>query len=220
MNDSIIAVIMIAAIGSTIVYKLFFSKEAIIKRKLRETTSKQLTNFKDGEIAKVTGRIELIDEPLIAPLSKRKCAYYHVIVSEEVSSGKNSRWETIIDEEKKCRYLIKNDIYYALVDNQKINQFVVKDREYASGFLNDASDYLEKYLNSKGIQSEGLFNFNKTLEYKEGILEKGEKIAVLGRGIWKNATELDLPEKYGKVLLILPSDEDGIYLSDHPSTVV
>lgn len=220
MDDSSFVYIVLAIALAMMVYNAFYNKGAIIRRKLRDAESKPITQFKDGETAKLIGYIEIIGQPLIAPLSKRECSYYHIVVRHQVSSGKNSRWETIIEEEKSCKYLIRDGDSFAFIDDKKVNHFIVKDGEFTSGFLNNASGVLENYLNSKGEKSENFLGFNKTLEYKEGILEKGEKIAVLGKGVWKNASDLDLPEKYGKILHILPSKKDGVYLSDHPNTVI
>ena len=61
---------------------------------------------------------------------------------------------------------------------------------------------------------------NRTIRYKEGVLEKDERIAVLGKGEWKEVGQLGLPEKYGKVLEIRSSDEEAIYLSDDPDTTL
>jgi len=33
-----------------------------------------------------------------------------------------------------------------------------------------------------GFKSEGFLGFNKSIRYKEGILENGEEIAVFGKG--------------------------------------
>lgn len=94
------------------------------------------------------------------------------------------------------------------------------DKSYNSGFLNDASENLEKYLNSKGYDSEGFLGFNKTLRYKEGILENGEQIAVYGKGERKDASALNLPDKDGKVLEISASKDIAVYLSDNPDTTL
>jgi len=87
-------------------------------------------------------------------------------------------------------------------------------------FLDDATDNLERYLNKKGEKSEGFLGLNKTLRYKEGVLERGEKIAVFGKGIWKDGAFLNLPEKYKKILEVTASEESAVYLSDDPNTTL
>lgn len=99
-----------------------------------------------------------------------------------------------------------------------MKKYIVKDKNYSSGFLHDATERLEKYLNRKGFQSQGFLGFNKALRYREGILENREKVAVFGKGIWKDAVSLNLPKKYGRVLEIVSFNEDAVYLSDDEAT--
>ena len=94
MHFAIIILISSIAAG-VLVYNLFFTKKAIVKRKLRKAESKKITEFLEGDIAKVIGRVEFVGEPMISPLSSRECAYYHIIVEQKVSSGKSSNWKKI-----------------------------------------------------------------------------------------------------------------------------
>jgi hypothetical protein len=104
----------------------------------------------------------------------------------------------------------------AIIIDKKLKSYHVQDKKYTSGFFNDASSILERYLKSHGIESEGIFGMNKTIRYKESILEKGEKITVLGKGEWRSADQVDLPDHYEKVLSINPTGDDFIYISDEP----
>lgn len=202
-----------------VVLTFYFSKKAVIKRKLKKAEQKRIADFRDGDIAKIVGEVEFVDKPLMAPLSNRECSCYYVHIEQKVTSGKNSHWKTLIEEEVACKFLIKDGSQYAFINDDNIKSYIVQDRNYSSGFLNDASNHLEQYLNSKGYESEGFLGLNKTLRYKEGILEKGEEIAVLGKGEWKNSELVGLPAKYGRVLEITSLDE-AIYLSDDPDTTM
>jgi len=96
--------IIFALVGVVVVYivvfvSYFFSRKAVVKRHLKRALLKRIESVNDGEIAKISGKIELTGEPLTAPLSGRKCAYFYVRVEQQVSSGKSSHWEKIIEEE-------------------------------------------------------------------------------------------------------------------------
>lgn len=212
----IIAFVVITAIVFGLVF--YFSKKAIIKRKLKTSELKRLSSFRSGETAKIVGKVEFVDSPLIAPLSGRKCSHYHVLIEQERSTGKSSTWDTLVDEERHSKYLIKDGSKYAYINDSLLKSYIVEDAKYKSGFLNDPTENMESFLSSKGIDTTGLFGFNKTLRCKEGILEKDEEIAVYGHGEWKEAKELGLPEKYGQVLEITATGEKAIYLSDDPET--
>lgn len=220
MIQPIFFIIVVLIIISIFLISYFFSKKAIIKRKLKNADFKSIGDFKDGEVAKIIGNVELIDEPLISPFSNSKCSYYYIHVEEQVSSGKNSRWKTILEEEVSSKFLIREGDNFAYINDNHIKCYIVQDKSYSSGFFNDASENLEKFLNNKQIKSEGFLGFNKTLRYKEGILENNEIIAVFGKGIWKDVVTLDLPEKYEKVLEITSNEGVAIYLSDDPDTTL
>jgi len=125
-------------------------------------------------VDKVVGKIEFVDPPIKAPLSGRTCAYYHVIVEQQKSSGKSSHWHTIINETNQSKYLIRDGNSYAFVEDSNLKSYIVKDKKFRSGFLNDATSELERYLQQHGKTSENLLGMNKTIRYCEGILENGE----------------------------------------------
>lgn len=219
MGESIFLIIAGVFIIAFIV-SFFFTKEAIIKRKLKKASYKKISEVKDNEIVKIVGTVELIEAPLISPLSSRLCSFYYVHIEESVSSGKSSTWKTVIEEEVSSNFLIKEDKNYAFINDKNIKCYIVQDRSYSSGFMNDAKVNLKRYLKDRGVDSEGLFGFNKTLRYNEGVLEDGEEIAVFGRGNWKEAAALKLPERFSKVLAISSTQEVAVHVSDDPSTTI
>lgn len=216
--DSGIFIIAIIVIGVIIFASSYFSKSARIKRKIKNAPLKKISDVKDGETAKIIGSVEIVGQPLIAPLSGRKCSYYHIKVEQKVSGNKSSHWKTIIEEEVPGKFVLRDGKDCAFIDKNAIETYLVKDRKYSSGFLNDADDVLEKYLQNHGHKSENFFGLNKTLRYSEGVLEPGEKVAVLGTGKWINAEDLYLPTNYYKILKMKSSENEGLYLSDDPET--
>ncbi|MBR8535498.1 hypothetical protein KDU71_08000 [Carboxylicivirga sediminis] len=218
MLENPVFIIFVVGFIVVIVLASFFNKKALIKRKLKKAVLKHLSDFRDGDVAKVVGTVEITDEALVAPLSNRKCAYYHVLVEQKVSSGKSSHWKKLIEEEVAGKFVIRDGADYACIGRGQLKSYIVQDRNFSSGFMNDASEQLEWYLNHKGYESENMLGFNKTLRYREGILEEGEEIAILGKGVWKSAQSLNLPEAYGRVLEIAEDADIPVYLSDDPST--
>jgi hypothetical protein len=206
------------AIGIVLLISLsyFFSEEVRIKRIFKKAPFKLMSDFKDGEVAKVIGNIISVEEPLIAPLSGRKCVQYQIIVEkDEGGSEEGSRYEVIIDDTVKSKFLIKDGDYLAMINDPDLKSLIEMDKEYSSGFLKDAESNLEVYLKSHGKQSENFFGFNKKLRYKEGILALGEEVAVYGSGNWKKATELNLPVALRSVLEFRSTPKSKVYLSDH-----
>lgn len=215
--ENIFIYIALAAIVTIAVVGSFYTKKAVIKRKLKKAGIKKISEFMNGDVARLVGKVEFVDQPLVSPLSGRTCSHYYVLV-EKSSGSKNSSWEKLIEEEVSSKFVIRDGAHCAFIHAQNIKSYIVQDRRYSSGLLEDATDVLEKYLNAHGHESEGILGFNKTLRYHEGILENNEEIAVYGKGEWKDASHVGLPQHYGKVLVITSHDEESVYLSDDPDT--
>lgn len=199
----------------------FFSKKAMVKRHLRKAVLKRIESVSEGETVKISGRVELTGEALIAPLSGRKCAYYHVLVEQCVNTGKSSHYVKLIEEEVAGKFGIRDGRSCARVVSRdsgvvsgEIESYIVDDRKYSSGIFNDPSEVLENYLNSHGKKSDDFMGFNKSIRYKEGILEEGEVISVLGKASWKHAEAGEWSDDFGKLLIIGPTDKMPVYLSD------
>ncbi len=205
----IAVLILILALAST------FSSKAIVRRRLKKGSLRRLADFKSGETGKVVGIVELVDEPLEAPLSGRECAWYNVHILER---SNNSAY-TLVREQKKVRFVLRDGDKVAYIDSNYIESYIVEDQEYNSGTFNDATERLENYLRQHGQKSEGFLGLNKGLRYVEGVLEKGERVAILGEGHWRNAEWVGLPKQYGMVLAITPADGKPVYLSDDTETI-
>jgi len=205
--------------GSIFFLFYYFSKRTVIRRKLKKIPTKKISQFLNGDVGKIIGKVEFVGEPLISPLSNRPCAYYHVYVEQHKSSGKNSRWVKLIEEEVAGKFLIRDGSHSALVDCIQIKTYLVQDQVFQSGTFNDATSNLEHFLSQRGHTSVSFLGLNKSIRYKEGILESDELVAVAGKGEWKDAKDLQLPESYGRILHISQTPEQAVYLSDDPTTV-
>lgn len=215
----IIGLIILVIIVFFILNESFFSKKAVVVRKLKKANTKRISSFVNGEVAKIVGKIECIGTLLIAPLSGRKCVYYYILIEQRVKSGETYRWKKLIEEEVAGTFGIRDWQYCAQIDSKNIMSHIAQDRNYSSGFFNNASENLNCYLEKHGKKSINFFGFNKTLRYKEGVLEEGEMISVMGKGTWKNADQGQWSDKYGKVLIINSYGEIPVYLSDDPETL-
>lgn len=222
METSLVVLAMVGFLvlfGGIVFVFYYFNKRTVIRRNLKKIPGKKISQFLSGDIGKVVGKVEFIGEPLISPLSNRPCAYYHVYVEQHKGSGKNSSWQKIIEEEVHGKFVVRDGRDSAVVDFTKIKTYLVQDQVFQSCSFNDATIGLEQFLTKRGHTSVNFLGFNKSIRYKEGVLENGELIAVAGKGEWKEARDLDIPESYGRILHITPTDKDPVYLSDDPVTL-
>jgi hypothetical protein len=147
-------------------------------RKLRHTA---ISDARDGVI-KFVGRVRLLADPLIAPVSERRCAGYKVVVLE--SNGEDT--STVVDEVRCVDFLLDDGTGVAWIRAARADLEVIHDAHLSSGLLADAPGHLETLLLRHGQKSTKWAGIaNRTLRYSEGALEAGEEVVVCGVGRWE-----------------------------------
>ncbi len=197
--------------------KKYFKQKNSIKKRLLQSPLIKLSMFKDNEVGKIKGRIEIIGEPLIAPLTGRKCAYYQVIVEED-SSIRHGGWDVLFEVEDSVKYVLHDSNEVAWVDPLYLKFYFQKKVYFKSGFLDNPSKILTDFLIKNGYESTNFIGLNKTLRFKESILKDGDHLAVLGLGNWAEGNQMELPTSYKKVLHIQSNKGEPIFISDDPET--
>lgn len=215
MHPAIIVLIILVVVV-LIFCGFYFSRKAIVKRALKKTPYKRIHEFTPGERGRVVGKIVYAGQVLQAPLSKRHCTAYHVEVQEYRSHGKSGSWVTVINEEKRGDIVIHDGMGYAFVEPQHLQTYYVQDVNLSSGTFNDATPELIEYMRLHGRDTTGLLGFNKSLRYKEGILEQHELVAVVGVGMWGSARGKNLNLTQDRVLIMSVDEKGKLYLSDDP----
>ncbi|MDY8137002.1 hypothetical protein [Aquimarina sp. 2201CG5-10] len=214
-------IIGIIVILSIVAISYYFSDRNRILRKLKSVVAKRILLVKENEYAKIIGKAQHIDESLISPIGKRKCVYYQIKVEEE-RGGKNKHWHTIIKEEKAIDFIIESKGEKAIIKPHTGSQaklvYIIKDVKHKSGFWKDSPAFLENYLKSHGKDSTGLFGFNKKIRYREGVIEIGETIAVMGIGNWKETDQSF--DRYSSKNLFLSGDKTNkLLITDDPKAI-
>lgn len=194
------------------------------KRMLRRASTVPIGKIRSRQLVKVSGRVRKLESLLEGPLTGRTCVAYWALVERRVSGGpRTNHWETMINECRFVDFLVEDDTGVARLDLDRAALLIVLDASFRSGFLNDADPALEAYLQRFGQKSTGFFGFNKTLRYREGVIEPGEMIAALGSTRTERDPDPSGPgEGYRKAPRrpVLCSPEGGrLLLSDDPSVI-
>lgn len=219
-SDNYFPLIIFALVIIAIPISIYFNKRNVILRELKKSNKTQINRARQHEYVKIVGTAIGGNEPLIAPLSGRPCFYYYVIVEKK---GDKS-WHTYFEEERCQDFFIEANgeramIKPALTLSDYRKTYFVIDHEDASGSFNDAKPHLEKFLRKHGKESKGLFGFNKTLRFKEGIIEPNESIAIKGIAEWKAFNEPIEGYSYSKILTLKGTREQKLIITDDPEGV-
>ncbi len=169
-----------AIAGGVLAYHHFFNRDARVKRALGKVPRGRLRSVVAGSVVKLVGRLDCVDEPLVAPLSRRRCAYYELTIEEWRSGGRSGEWVTVVQQASGRDFVLRDGKAAALVRTNAAEIAVHKDEQDAIGIVKAPTPELEALLEQHGQKSTGLLGFNRKLRFREGVLEAGEHVAVCG----------------------------------------
>lgn len=220
MNEDLaIPLIFLAIVLTSVGLGYIFSKKNKILRELKKSPSKPINTVKEKEYVRLHGVVESVDEPLIAPLSKRPCVYYHIIVERK---GDKS-WHTVINDLKYSDFYLASGGEKARIrahDKRALMFHLVVDHNKRSGWSTEPSAAMTSYLKSQGYDGKTwLFNTNKTLRYKEAVLEPGEQVAVKGIGHWKRLEQPIAGYNYSRLLELSGNFRQRLIVTDLPKAL-
>ena len=220
ISEYLIPILFISGIAVLIIVGIFFSDKHRILRELKKVRRKQIHSVRENEYVKIIGKAKHAGEPLIAPLSKRKCVYYDVKIEEK----RGKHWKIMVDDVLFQDFFISTGTENAILslhaqrkDTKRIH--LVTDHSLNSGTFKNTNPEVEQYLQQKGNKSTGFLGMNKTLRYKESIIELDEEIAVMGIGKWQT---IDTPiDGYSdsRILTLTGSKKQKLLVTDEPKAM-
>jgi hypothetical protein len=195
---------LIIIIFSILFRRFYYSKaEEIINSELTRTPRISIAQFQEGSTGKIVGRLECIGEPLISPLTGHRCAQYSSIV-EKNNHPQIDSWTTLIKDEDKQDFILKDNTGIALIRNAPI---IVNNYEHLwTGWKDKITPELEHFLTKYRKKSTAFYGFLWPHRYKEGALGEGEEVIAYGTGRWENDPDQDQSKRlviYSPVLRIV-----------------
>tara|TARA_R110002050_G_scaffold57866_7_gene130249 strand:- start:37328 stop:38029 length:702 start_codon:yes stop_codon:yes gene_type:complete len=223
-NSEFLIPVLIAIVIATIIFLvIYFSKKNIILRQLSKFKSKRITQFRTNELTKVSGKVLQVEQPFVAPFSRRKCVAYIFEVKQKVSTGKSSHWKTLVKKEDIQDFFIEKEGELVMMkpslERSNYYSYMVEDKSISSGTFNDPTPEFKKVLDNYGIESETWLGFNKTLKYSERIIEIGETITVGGIAKWKVLNEPIEGYHYSKIAALESNDTQKLIITDLPKAI-
>ncbi|WP_298509158.1 hypothetical protein [uncultured Kordia sp.] len=220
MTPIILIPIFILSVGALVFIWIYYSKKNKILRQLKKIRRKAIHSVRKNEYVKIVGKAKYAGEPLIAPLSKRKCVYYDVKIKEK----RGKHWHRVVNDVQFQDFFIQAGTESAVIHLNSRNEVekqihLVADHAFSSGFLKNLDEETKRYLAQYGKNSTGAFGFNKTMRFTERIIEVDEEIAVMGIGKW---TTIDTPiDGYSdsRVLALTGTKEQKLLITDEPKAM-
>ena len=217
----IILVVCVIALIAFLIY--YFLPKTIILRRLKKLPYSKIGSLQNHKYSKIEGKALNVETPLIAPLSKRKCVYYKIMIQKKVSSGKSSHWSTVVEEDLIQDFFVEQAGERLLIfpKNKPKNyyDYLVTDKTTNSGSFNDPTPEFKALLKKYNIDSEGFFGFNKQLRYYESIIEVGERITVAGFVKWVAFENPIADYNYSRVASLVAKNKTKILITDSPKAL-
>lgn len=201
--------VFIGLTAAGLLYAYIFSDQQVVRRRLKKLRYAKIRDLKIGQVVKLEGKAQVLEESLVAPLSGRKCVFYKAHVKEDTRNG-----STLIDEQKAKKFLLDQDGHQIEITTHNVRSFLVSDGKYDSGWFDKPTDRMITYLKKHGHDTKNFLGITKNLKCKEGVIEIGEKIAVAGR-VEYAFTENENGEKRFRLTV---DGKKPLYLTDDPES--
>jgi hypothetical protein len=199
-------------------YHAIFSDSARARRQLRRHKAVAIKDAPEAALVKIVGTVSTIGEPLEAPLSGQPCAAWMVSIEEIGSEG---GLRTVL-EDVECRpFYIDDGTGKALVRPSAPRLSLVLVTVLQSQTHAETAERLQDYLENRAREKAPFHTFQRPLQAREGIVEAGELVAVIGVG----RLEVDASgvaragyRDAAKVLVLEDPEHGWLAISDDPTT--
>nr|HEX4313895.1 hypothetical protein [Kofleriaceae bacterium] len=202
--------------GTQLVRNLVASRR--LRRAFADAPRRTLAELGEDELACVTGRVRPVGPMLEAPLSRRVCAYYTVVVME-VSDGRRSQ---LASEQSGVAFALEHDGHRAIIDPAYARISAGFDHATRSRGAFDATPDQRSALDRLGLVRRDWF-MTSSLEYREAILELDELIAVVGAAVREPDPDAEVSGLYreggGTRLRLTGSARFPLLISDDPASI-
>lgn len=186
------------------------------RRALPEARWSLIADLPENTFGRVTGRVRALGETTQAPLSGRPCVCYVAWVE---TTGRPRT--LILSERRGVPFVIEDETGRAIVDPTDARITLHFDHESSTIAAASATPAQDALLARHGQTSTGILGL-KPMCFREGIVEVGETIAVLGAGIRERDAERTGLAGYRDeptLLRFTSSPREPLVISDDPSTL-
>ena len=154
---------------------LYLSLRGAVRKAFKSKPRTPLDATTPGQGQKIVATVQDPAKPLIAPLSKRPCAYYRLEIAETASRVRR----TLLTESVGDAFEVRDDKGTAVVKPTKETIFQLLS-DLTNGVSGKASPAVTALLAERGIELGTKLGTQIPLEYRETAVLVGAKLAILG----------------------------------------
>lgn len=189
------------------------------KRMLENTPTSKIRSLAMGLVEVYGEVVPSVGMALKAPLTESGCVYYKYRVEEHRGSGKNSRWVTLMADEKLSPFFLRDETGTVLVDLKGANVDIPSDFSASSSVGSDPPANVMKFLNANNIRHDS-FWMNKQMRFTEWHIAPGDKLYVLGTAGDNPFIDEASSKQNEADIMIQKSKGQTYYVSDKPEKAI
>jgi hypothetical protein len=178
VGDTIALVFVVLAVATSTGAVLWFQRNRVIGRYLRRARRYTVADFPEGHAGTLVGHIRPLGEPVIAPMTGRRCVFYAVTFSFHNPGPTlytHNRFHIVGRRSSAAPFALEDETGRALIEPDGA-MVVGFESATTGGSLRQLTETQRQYLNAVGIVP------RIDLQFSETILGPDARITVVGAG--------------------------------------
>lgn len=196
------------------------SEEHRNQRALTGLSTRRIEDVKEGEIVRIEGRVRALDDVLVAPLTGRRCVHFELRVEKRARKGHATE---LVRDIKSVAFDVKDETGTAHIEVSSFYATVDLDEETLSDEVLTPGQ--KGILAAHGQPERSMLGLRQPLVFREGALEDGERVVVVGRVRFEDDPEGAVVASEGyreqrrKQRVVIESHADPVRASDAVSAL-
>jgi hypothetical protein len=149
------------------------------KRLIEDIPTSKIRSIAMG-LVEIYGKIVPADKILTSPFTQKNCVYYRYLIERLENSEKSSKWVKIKEGEDRTLFYLQDETGKVLVDPKGAEIDIPPSFEFTSGIGKDPPQQIKNFLQANKISFEGFLGINKTMRFREYILEPNNNLYIMG----------------------------------------
>ncbi len=186
------------------------------KRMIENIPTSKIRSLAMGLVEIKAKAFKPLKQFLISPFQGKKCLWYKYTIEEYHKTEDSDYWKTIKMGEERIPFYVKDNTGTVLVDPKGARIELPIDYEHRSGFRREAPKRIATFCQKQNVKTKGWF-FNKTLRYREYILQPNDQLYIIGTAGDNPYVEDATGQKNEDDIMIQKGENEKFYyISDQP----
>lgn len=166
-------------VGGYCVYRSILEYRGM--RELKKQPTIPISLIEEGPVEIRGWARPLAERPLISPLSRNPCIYYHVLVEKKITTRNSTKWITVHSKGDSLDMMVVDDTGSVLIRPAGADFKGAEKIEYQTNLFKEPGPTLLSFIEREGIRHKGILGLmRETMRYTEYYVPPGGYMYILG----------------------------------------